>query len=49
MITFIEKLFKRKEESAVWLKVPTDLTTRADALDCYEALTEKLEQILLNK
>jgi|TARA_R110000796_G_scaffold216783_1_gene332755 hypothetical protein len=49
MITLIERLFRVEKESAVWLKVPTNLTSRAEAIVCYEALTEKLEQILLNK
>jgi len=42
------KLFKKKN-SVVWLQVPTDHKTRAEALECYEAVTEMLEQILLNK
>ena len=46
MITFIKKLFKSKNNSVVWLKVPTNLTTQAERDRLMEATTDKLEQII---
>jgi hypothetical protein len=46
MITFIKKLFRRKNKRAVWLKVPTNLTSRADRDRLMEATMNKLERII---
>jgi hypothetical protein len=46
MIMYIKKLFKRENKRVVWLKVPTDLTTRAERDRLMEATTDKLEHII---
>ena len=46
MITFIKKFFKSKDNSVVWLKVPTNLTTQADRDRLMEATMNKLERII---
>ena len=44
-LTSLKKLFNKKN-SAVWLKVPTNLTSQAERDKLMEATMDKLEQII---
>lgn len=47
ILTYITKFFKKKKESEIWLKVPTNHKTHDEALQCFYTTIKLLEQKML--